>query len=386
MPGTYRNQPGFEPGASGTRTRLLSEGDTGAQPHATCRGVSALDAESAVLGWQDADPFYNYVPFQKAAAGLEDDPALWIEDVLALTGVNLGQVSDVAAQAATELEALCEAPAVGGTFYPADQTQTSTASLNSGFAHDLTTPLTAQIAQLQADLTGANAAQTSAQSSLAAQTSAKSSLEAQNTALTAQVAQLKLEATRLKINSVSGGSVKLAGPAGKAVTIKMTISKTVAKALKLKSRTLATATGKIGSTRRCPHDQAERQGGRSPQQEGWGEGDRHGHVRGPRGIDRDHTEGLAGTLTRQLKGGAGPRDRRPFGERGTGINEPSSLLHCHHRGAFGSRSRHDRSRPRARGRREDQSQAGRVGEGIPPGGDHHVQRPDPARNGACYGA
>ncbi len=246
MPGTYRNQPGFEPGASGTRTRLLSEGDTGAQPHATCRGVSALDAESAVLGWQDADPFYNYVPFQKAAAGLEDDPALWIEDVLALTGVNLGQVSDVAAQAATELEALCEAPAVGGTFYPADQTQTSTASLNSGFAHDLTTPLTAQIAQLQADLTGANAAQTSAQSSLAAQTSAKSSLEAQNTALTAQVAQLKLEATRLKINSVSGGSVKLAGPAGKAVTIKMTISKTVAKALKLKSRTLATATGKIG--------------------------------------------------------------------------------------------------------------------------------------------
>lgn len=220
LPGDYR--------ASIPGSQVLAEGDTGAQPHATCRGVAALASEDAIRAWQGTDPFYNYVPFQKTAAGLQDEPEVeaWIGEVLTRTGVDLNTAVPATACAG-----------LGGTYTPADETQTSTASLNSGYASDLTTPLTAQIAQLQTDLAGANAGQVSAQSSLAAE----------NTSLKAQVAQLKLEATRLKINSISGNSVKLSGPAGKAVKIKLTISKKVAKARKLKSRNVGTASGKIGA-------------------------------------------------------------------------------------------------------------------------------------------
>jgi hypothetical protein len=219
LPGDYR--------ASIPGTQVLAEGDTAAQAHATCRGVAALETENAIRGWQGADPFFNYVPFQKTAAGLEDDPATWIDDVLALTGVDLATVADPAA-ACTGL---------GGTYTPADGTQTSTANLNSGFAHDLTAPLEEEIAQLEANLSAASASQVSTSSSLGAE----------NASLRAEVAKLKLEATRLKIGSVSGNSVKLAGPAGKAVALKLTVSKKVAKRLKLKSRTVGTAKGKIGA-------------------------------------------------------------------------------------------------------------------------------------------
>ncbi len=56
LPGDYR--------AAIPGSQVLAEGDTGAQAHATCRGVAALSSESAIRGWQGADPFYNYVPFQ----------------------------------------------------------------------------------------------------------------------------------------------------------------------------------------------------------------------------------------------------------------------------------------------------------------------------------
>ncbi len=168
VPGAYRNQAGFEPGAAGTRTRLLSEADTGAQPHATCRGVSALSAETAVLGWQGSDPFYNYVPFQKAPAGLEDDPAAWIEDVQTLTGVNLANVSDDPTTAATELAGLCTG--LGGTFTPADTIQTTASALASGTVFDATEPLNAQIADL-------TEAQIAAQDALAASEAAKTTAE-----------------------------------------------------------------------------------------------------------------------------------------------------------------------------------------------------------------
>jgi hypothetical protein len=122
LPGDYRS--GL------TMTQLLSEGDTAAQPHATCRGVAALESEAAITGWQGPEPFYNYIPFQKASAGLEDDPAYWIGDVQALTGVDLAQVSDDPAIAAGKLQTLCSGE--GGTFVAADQTQSTAASLASG--------------------------------------------------------------------------------------------------------------------------------------------------------------------------------------------------------------------------------------------------------------
>ena len=53
---------------------------SGAQAHATCLGVPALANPDNILAWQGTDPFYNYVPFQTASAGLDDNPADWIDD------------------------------------------------------------------------------------------------------------------------------------------------------------------------------------------------------------------------------------------------------------------------------------------------------------------
>ena len=215
LPGAYRNQAGFEP-VPGTRTRLLSEGDSAAQPHATCRGVAALEAETAILGWQGADPFYNYVPFQKDAAGLEDDPALWIEDVLALTGVDLASVPSPAAACS----------GLGGTYVPADETQSTVASLASGSTHPLEEEIVA--------------------------------LEDENAALKAEIAKLTAQAKTLQIDKASasstvtaaaaGTSLKLSGPADRSVTVRLLASnKNQAKKLGLKSRVLGSATAKFGA-------------------------------------------------------------------------------------------------------------------------------------------
>ena len=102
VPGPYRNQAGFEPGAPGTRTRLLAEGDSGVQPHATCLGAADIDSEADVLAWQGDDPFYNYVPFQAAAAGLEDEPDAWLDVIEAETAVDRSQLAN-----ATDAAAAC---------------------------------------------------------------------------------------------------------------------------------------------------------------------------------------------------------------------------------------------------------------------------------------
>jgi hypothetical protein len=225
VPGAYRGQAGFEPGPPGTRTRLLDEADTGAQAHATCKGVPALAAETAILGWQDADPFYNYVPFQATGAGLDDNPAAWLDDVEALTGLDLTQVADLAAACS----------GLGGTFVPADETQSTIASLASGSLH----PLEEEIALLSEDLDAADA-----------QTA---ELEQQNQALQAEVARLKAEAIRLQIDkatasstiqaAMAGASLKLTGPAGKSALVRLLLSNQYqAKRLGLKSRVLGSGT------------------------------------------------------------------------------------------------------------------------------------------------
>jgi hypothetical protein len=235
---------------------------TGAQAHATC-DVAALNAESAVLNWQEEDPFYNYVPFQKAAAGLDDDPADWIDDVRALTGVDLAQVSDDPAQAATQLEMLCEsaAPAgLGGTFVPADQTQNTIAALASGSVEHATEPLLGRIAQLEtftAQLQAQKAAAEQAAAGAQAQVGQVGPLQQENQSLKAEVARMRLEATPLRISPVgkrsaaqlaaSGMSVRVTGPAGKRVTVRLLVSQAVAKSLGLKSRVLGKATATIGA-------------------------------------------------------------------------------------------------------------------------------------------
>ena len=76
-PGAWRSQPGV------TTTDLFNEAGTGAQAHHTCQ-TGALTTVAAIESWQEVsaagkpEPFYQYVPFQKASAGLGDDPSHWI--------------------------------------------------------------------------------------------------------------------------------------------------------------------------------------------------------------------------------------------------------------------------------------------------------------------
>jgi hypothetical protein len=201
--------------------QLIAAAATGAQPHATCRGVAALETEAAIRGWQDADPFYAYVPFQANGAGLDDTPSRWIEDVLALTNVDLATNPDPAAACAL----------LGGTYHAADATQSTIASLASGSVH----PLEEEIQELEAQ---------------------KAALEAEKAALEGQVAQLRAEATTLRIDRASasstiqgataGTSLQLNGPAGKSALVRLLASnRNQAKKLGLKSRVLGSGNVKF---------------------------------------------------------------------------------------------------------------------------------------------
>lgn len=181
LPGGYRSQPAV------TTAEMITNGSTGAQPHATCT-ASVLNTIPAIEGWQESsgagkpEPFYAYVPFQKTDAGLGDDPAHWIDFVKTQTSdiVDLNTVSDDPATATTQLTNLCTS--IGGTFVPADAIQTTAASLNSGTIADATASLTSQVAglngqvdqletdktELQGDLSEAQAATQVAQAKVAA--------------------------------------------------------------------------------------------------------------------------------------------------------------------------------------------------------------------------
>ena len=228
-----------------TVTEELAQGGTAAQAHATCSGVTALAAESAILGWQEGDPFYNYVPFQKASAGLEDDPAAWIEDVNTLTGVDLSTASDDPAQAATQLTAMCTG--IGGTFVPADQTQSTIAALAAGSV----APLQEDITELNTALTAANQAKTAAEQ---ARDAANGALAAANAQLARVMPQLRafevtLATANAKARSVAnnGTTVELSGPPLLAATVQLTIAQARAKKLGLRSGILARATTTIGA-------------------------------------------------------------------------------------------------------------------------------------------
>jgi hypothetical protein len=220
LPSAYRTQPGF------TISRLLAEGDTGAQPHATCRGVTALDEQSAILAWQGAEPFYNYVPFQKNPAGLEDDPAAWIAVVKDRTDVDLATADPATACAG-----------LGGTYRAADATVTSTAALNSGYLEHETAPL-------KAALTDADKAKAALQALLDGARAEVAKLAAALVPMKAALPTARIADSKLAKN---GTTVSVTGPAGKAVTVKLAIGETRARKLKLPSSALARGKDTLGA-------------------------------------------------------------------------------------------------------------------------------------------
>jgi hypothetical protein len=171
-PGAWRTGKDF--------ATVMAQAGTGVQPHATCV-TPALETEAAIKSWQDADAFYNYVPFQRTSAGLEDDPARWLPT---LTGAGFDVAKlDTAANA----EAECERVA-GATYFAADATQSSAAALSSGTVAEATEPLNEEIEDLEA----ANAALTADKAKL---TTEKNTLTSEKNALADELAAAKVDGT-----------------------------------------------------------------------------------------------------------------------------------------------------------------------------------------------
>ena len=234
-----------------TLAAYLGAGDTGAQPHATCRqGSGVVDqlwgttaGTSAITAWQTAktntaggEPFFNYVPWQKTSAGLDDDPTKWIPVVLAKTGVDLSSYSTV-----DEFTAACAG--IGGVYTAADKIGTTMQSMNSGFAHDITATVTAAVtAEVTAEVTAAVTAAVGAplQAEVAKLTAEVASL---SRVLTVKAASAKLAA---KTAAGSGVAVKISGPAGYHLRAFLVISEAGARHAGLRYRGLGTADVTIG--------------------------------------------------------------------------------------------------------------------------------------------
>jgi hypothetical protein len=231
MPGAY--------GDSLTAEQKLdaTDADTGAQPHHICR-TADLDSKEAILAWQEEegeDPFYNYIPFQKASAGLDDTPSHWIGVVQERTGVDLTQVSDDPETAKAELKTLCESapPAgAGGTFVPADEVERGPDRLAGGVIE----PLEEEITGLKASLTTAQQALATAQNAANAANARLAEVMPQLTPLSVALGTARLTARNV---ARSGATATVAGPPLEAVNVRLVIARSAAKKLRLGSRVLA---------------------------------------------------------------------------------------------------------------------------------------------------
>lgn len=215
---------------------------TGAQPHATC-DVAALDGPAVIRSWQGADPFYAYVPFQRTAVGVDDNAAAWLPVVRAATGVNLDEVADTDAARQTACQG------IGGTYYPADATQSSLVSWSAGQVHLATAALEAQIADQAAQIGSLLAGSGAGTGDGGA---------AQIGALRSEIAALKLDLRTLRLTlpatlpsrgalARDGIALALAGPAKRRVIVRALLSAAKAKRLGLGSRVVGTRSVALGA-------------------------------------------------------------------------------------------------------------------------------------------
>lgn len=275
LPSAYRNQASK---TANFKEAWYLEGGTGIQAHATCPGVAALSSYENIGKWQGADPFYAYIPFQKNAAGFEDDPSAWIALVKTLTGVDLATVADPAAACA----------GLGGTYKPADdfnnppttanplapwttlssstiaeQVEAATDPLNDKIAEQDTeisglegdvTGLKAKVAELEAAKAASDKALAEAQASAKALADKAAAAEAASSAASAQLKAasiplgLAVSAESFSVAQLKAGvSVKLTGPAGEKAHARLLVSTATRRALGLPLRTLASATTTLGA-------------------------------------------------------------------------------------------------------------------------------------------
>lgn len=237
----------------------LTRGDTGVQPHATCRPSTGDDPSSpggdvvnelwrttgsspAITAWQTAssntaggEPFYAYVPWQKTGAGLDDDdPAPWVAVILAKTGVNLSSLSTV-----TDFTNACTG--IGGVYMPADTVSSTTASMNSGYAHVLTAPLEEEISTLGGEVS-------SLEGNVASLTGQRNSAQADLASLARRLtATLGSDSGAGTVAASSGVTVGISGPSDLPLRARLLIDRRAADRLGLRLATIGQATTKVGA-------------------------------------------------------------------------------------------------------------------------------------------
>jgi len=220
LPGAYRGN------MSALQKLAYLPAQTGIQLHATCSGVPALEEPDNVWqAWQrsDNDPFYNYIPWQATKAGLGDDPAKWIAVVKSVTGVDLSAVTNFASA--------CQG--LGGTYHPAD----TASNVTSAAVADATTPLNTQIGALTAQV-GSLVPQ------LATLKTENTALKAAAQAVPARKLALTLASSKLAPSAIT---TMVTGTAGAPVSVRVQVSQAVAKALRLKSATLASKAARLNA-------------------------------------------------------------------------------------------------------------------------------------------
>ena len=184
---------------------------TDLQAHATCLGA-AWDTTANILAWQE-DPFFNYIPWQKTAAGLGDDPSEWIPVVKTITGVDLAALNTRG-----RVHGRVRGPGVGGHYFPADTAARITNALETA----IKTPLESQITTLTA--------------SVNTLTAAKAAVDAQLVA--ALVPKPRALTLTLSAKKFDQGVAMVTGQPGTAVTVRALLSSANAKKLKI-ARTIS---------------------------------------------------------------------------------------------------------------------------------------------------
>ncbi len=217
LPSAYRAP------ATADEKRTYPAAQTDVQAHATCSGVAELTDGANILAWQTgADPAYNYIPWQKASAGLGDDPAKWIAVVKTATGVDL----------ATESNLTTACTGLGGTFHAAD----SSTAIASALIANAVAPLNKEIASLKK-------AKETAEKATKTATDARKLAEEGYQALYDRPLVLALAQKRF---AASAGVALVTGMITDPVVLTIEVTKKQRRALKLPSREIVTVNDEIG--------------------------------------------------------------------------------------------------------------------------------------------
>jgi hypothetical protein len=172
----------------------LHGANTTVQPHATC-DLAVLNEPATIASWQEAEPFFNYVPWQKVSAGLGDEPSSWIPVVQEKMEVDLATLpSDDPATKEVNEEAeaaktLCEGK--GGTYYKADTGSNPATGAIAEAVEGAVVPLEAEIGGLLSD-------KSSLQSQIGSWKTKATTLEGEKAALAGEVNSLNRQLATVK--------------------------------------------------------------------------------------------------------------------------------------------------------------------------------------------